>query len=106
MRRPVWLAAGVAIGVGGTLWAEQRVRRQVRRVSARLSPEGLTAGVRARGAETGARWRTAVEAGRSEQRRREAQLWEELGADGRDGAAGAPPPPARARRPGGRTTRL
>jgi hypothetical protein len=80
MRRPVWLAAGVAIGVGGTLWAEQRVRRQVRRLSERLRPSGLVEGARGR-------VRAAIDAGRTERRRREEELWHELDGGPRPHAA-------------------
>lgn len=45
MRRPLWLGAGVALGVGGTLWAELRLRRWIKRlpaVLASLGPRGRT----------------------------------------------------------------
>ena len=38
MKRPLWLGAGVAIGVSGTLWAELRLRRWGRRAMAALGP--------------------------------------------------------------------
>lgn len=78
MRRPLWLAAGMAVGVGGTLWAEQRVRRQVRRLSDAVAPTRLAAGARAAAQGTGARVRNAVEAGRDEKVRRQAELWRDL----------------------------
>ena len=83
MRRPVWLAAGVALGVGGTLWAEQRVRRTLRRAAQRLTPEHAAFQAKERAARTGQRLRAAVEEGRSTRARREAELWVELG--GREG---------------------
>jgi len=79
MRRPVWLAAGVALGVGGTLWAEQRVRRTLRQAAERLTPEHAAAEARERAARTGQRLRAAVAEGRSTRARREAELWGELG---------------------------
>ncbi len=78
MRRPVWLAAGVALGVGGTLWAEQRVRRQVRRVTDSLRPTGLVDKARGRGDAARDRVRAAIEAGRLEREEREAELWRDL----------------------------
>lgn len=78
IRRPLWLGAGVALGVGGTLWAEQQVRRRVRRVSAALTPAGASDEVRRSARAAGARVRAAVEEGRLERRRREAELWAEL----------------------------
>jgi hypothetical protein len=78
MRRPVWLAAGVAIGVGGTLWAEQRVRRSIRRVADRLRPQGLIGHARGRGDAARARVRAAIDAGRDERQAREEELWREL----------------------------
>ncbi len=91
MRRPVWLAAGVAVGVGGTLWAEQRVRRQLRRVSASLTPSRLGSGAVSSAKGAGERVRGALEAGRDEKRRREDELRVDLEA-GR---------PTTAPRPGG-----
>jgi hypothetical protein len=78
MRRPVWLAAGVALGVGGTLWAEQRVRRGVRQAVAKLSPDQMAAGARDSVRLLGDRVRGAVDAGRAEAARREDELWDEL----------------------------
>lgn len=78
MRRPMWLAAGVALGVGGTLWAEQRVRRGVRQAVAKLSPDQVAAGARDSVRQLGDRVRVAVDAGREERARREDELWEEL----------------------------
>jgi hypothetical protein len=89
MRRPVWLAAGVAVGVGGTLWAEQRVRKGVRQAAARLSPDQVTAGARTSVRRLGDRVRVAVDTGREERARREEELWAELGGR-REGAPGRP----------------
>ena len=78
MKRPVWLAAGVALGVGGTLWAEQRVRRVVRQATSRLSPEHVAAGAVDSVRQAGSRIRDAVDAGRAARAEREEELWADL----------------------------
>jgi hypothetical protein len=78
MKRPLWLAAGVALGVGGTLWAEQRVRRGVQRVTTALTPEHLVDGARTRVQGAGTRVRTAIDTGRREQARTADELWRDL----------------------------
>jgi hypothetical protein len=88
MRRPIWLAAGVALGVGGTLWAEQRVRRAARQAAARFAPTHVAAGARQSVLQMGDRVRSAVDAGREARAAREAELWDEL--EARNG-----PPPVR-----------
>ena len=75
MRRPLWLGAGVALGVGGTLWAEQQVRRRVRRLSSALTPAGAADELRRSARAAGDRVRGAVDEARLERRRREAELW-------------------------------
>lgn len=75
IRRPLWLGAGMAIGVGGTLWAEQRVKRRVRQLSAALTPAGATDELRRSVRVAGERVRAAVDDARLERRRREAELW-------------------------------
>lgn len=75
IRRPLWLGAGVALGVGGTLWAEQRVRRRVRQLSAALTPAGAADEVRRSARAAGDRVRAAVDEARLECRHREAELW-------------------------------
>ncbi len=101
MRRPVWLAAGMALGVGGTLWAEQRVRRAARRAAGRLAPEQVVAGARQSVRQVGDRVRSAVDAGREARATREAELWDEFGARAGPPAvvAGTRPRPRRAGRP-------
>jgi hypothetical protein len=90
MRRPVWLVAGVALGVGGTLWAEQRVRRVARRTVERFTPEHVAEGARQSVRQVGDRVRSAVDAGREARADREAELWDELEAR----TAPVPRPPA------------
>ncbi len=71
MKRPFWFGTGLAAGVAGTLWAEQRIRRQM----AKLTPNRVAnEAVR----QIGDRVRSAVDAGREERTRREAELWAEL----------------------------
>ncbi len=81
MRRPVWLAAGVVVGVGGTLWAEKRVRRVVRQATERLSPEHVAGGAVDAVRQVPGRVREAVEAGRRVRAAREEELWADLGAE-------------------------
>ena len=113
VRRPLWLGAGIALGVGGTLWAERRVRRQVRRAAALLSP--MVAGSEAVqvAREMGSTMRDALDVARAERRRREAELWRRLGEPEGEPeavrliAGGSEPsePKARARRRGEAGTR-
>jgi|HubBroStandDraft_6_1064221.scaffolds.fasta_scaffold895324_2 hypothetical protein len=67
MKRPFWFGTGLAAGVAGTLWAEQRIRRQV----AKLTPNEAVR-------QIGDRVRAAVDAGREERDRREAELLADL----------------------------
>ncbi|HEX3946156.1 MAG TPA: hypothetical protein VHW47_00560 [Acidimicrobiales bacterium] len=78
MKRPFWLATGVVLGVSGTLWAEQRVRRGVEQAVARLAPNAVANEAVESVRQLGDRVRGAVVAGRQERDRREAELWEEL----------------------------
>ena len=78
IRRPLWVATGVVIGVGGTLWAEQRVRRGLQHAADRLAPEHIAAGARDSVRQLGARVRGAVEEGRDERDRTEAALWQSV----------------------------
>lgn len=87
IRRPLWLAAGVAVGVGGTLWAERRVRRAVDR----LAPESVAVEAGRSVRRLGDRVQAAVAAGREAHDRREEELWSELGGRPPD----APQAPAR-----------
>jgi hypothetical protein len=85
MRRPLWLAAGAALGAGGTVWA----RRRLDRLSRRVRPTALAGELASRAERTrrrGAdRVRDALDTGRSEARRRQDDLERDLTA--RRGAA-------------------
>lgn len=78
IRRVSWLAAGIAVGAGGSLWA----RRRFEMLSDRLKSGELSTdivNVAGRGASAGAaRLRRAVEEGRVSARTREDRLWHEL----------------------------
>ena len=79
MGRKRWLAAGVAVGVGGTLWAEQRVRRRIQQTVDRLAPSALSQGVVEGAQHVSDRIKSAFETGRTERARQEAELRERYG---------------------------
>lgn len=79
IRRPMWLGAGVVLGVGATLWAEQRVKRRVRRAVELLSPVVAGSEALETARAMGGRVRDAVDAARDERRRHETELWHRLG---------------------------
>jgi len=78
IRRPLWFGAGLAAGVAGTVWAERRVRRQFRRAVDVISPSKAGQEAMRTAREASARLQTALDAGRNERRRREAELWRKL----------------------------
>jgi hypothetical protein len=80
MGRPTWLVAGVALGIGGTLWAEQRVRRGVQQAVARLSPDNVAAEALGSVRQFGDRVRVAVDTSREARARREDELLKEINA--------------------------
>lgn len=82
IRRPLWLAAGVALGAGGTVWTRRRLERLSRRLQRGTVAADLVslADRSAQGAV--GRIRDAVDAGRDAARRREDRLWHELGGNG------------------------
>jgi hypothetical protein len=82
MGRPAWLVAGVALGVGGTIWLEARVKRQVHQTVQRILPESLAEQARASVRQMGARVQHAVHEGREERDRREHELRRDLGVPG------------------------
>jgi hypothetical protein len=83
IRRPLWLAAGAALGVGGSIWT----RRRLDRLSRRVRPNAVAGEVVAivertrRGAVD--RVRDAVDTGRTEAQRRQDDLWHDVSARGR-----------------------
>jgi hypothetical protein len=120
-RRTVWLVTGVVAGAASSLYAERKLRRTLEAAQARMQPDALVVEVgrtaRQAATSTGDRVREAVATARLEKRRREVELWAELGTTGDgpdagdepvpspidavvDAAAGAPvhPPTRRARR--------
>ncbi len=79
MRRPMWLGAGIVLGVGATLWAEQRVRRRVRRAVDLLTPSAAANEVAGLVRHAGDRAREAFDAARVERHRHELELWRRIG---------------------------
>ncbi len=74
-KRLLWLTIGLSVGFGTSYWTVRYVRRTI----GRLTPERL-AGNATRVARTVASdLKAAAEAGRQAMRRREAELWEEIG---------------------------
>jgi hypothetical protein len=97
-RRTFWLAAGVAIGAGSSLWVERKVRRTLSEAAARLQPDALVAEVgrsaRDAAASAGGRLRDALASGHGEMQRREEELWAELAARGTGGPPSGTAPPS------------
>lgn len=89
MKRPVWLAAGVVVGAGGALWAEARVRREIRRMAERVGPEHVVSQAVGSARRAAERVRDAVEVGKGERARREGELWSELRSPSRPPPGGA-----------------
>ncbi len=69
-----WLALGVVLGVGVSLWAG----RTVRRAADRYRPQRLTGNVAGALRGVGAEVKTAVSEGRAAMRQREAELRQQL----------------------------
>jgi hypothetical protein len=94
-RRTVWLVTGVVAGAASSLYAERKLRRTLEAAQARMQPDALVVEVgrtaRLAAASTGERVREAVATARLEKRRREGELWAELGT----AAEGPVPPPGR-----------
>jgi hypothetical protein len=85
-KRTFWLATGVVIGAGSSLWAERKVRRSVQQAAARLQPDAVVMEVgrsaRQVAGTAGSRVRDAVSTGRDEMLRREEELWAGLASQG------------------------
>lgn len=99
LKRARWLAIGVVLGVAGTLWVRYRLRRRLDRAVATVLPGGLSGDAATTLREAGARVRAAIDAGRDERARREAELWAELGGQPRHAKHARPAPTAHRRRP-------
>jgi hypothetical protein len=80
IRRPLWLAAGAALGAGGTLWAQRRLERLARRVRRASVAGELASAVDRSRRQTAGRVRDAIATGRSDARQREDELWRDLSA--------------------------
>ena len=78
IRRPLWLAAGAALGAGGTVWAQRRIGRLTRRVRPTAVATGIAAAVERTKTGTTERVRGAIEAGRADAQRRQDDLWRDL----------------------------
>jgi hypothetical protein len=96
-RRTVWLATGVVAGAASSLYAERKLRRTLEAAQARMQPDALVVEVgrtaRQAASATGGRLRDAVATARLEKRRREDELWAEIGTSPDDGDADARPAP-------------
>ncbi len=79
MRRTLWLGAGVAAGVSGTVWVRRRLATLSRRVRPGSVADQVTSVARAVPGALSGRVRHAVEGGRADARRREAQLRRRFG---------------------------
>jgi hypothetical protein len=80
MRRPLWFAAGAALGAGGTVWTRRRLERLSRRVRPTAVVGDIASIVDRTRRGTTERVRAAVDTGRAEARRREDDLWRDLAA--------------------------
>ena len=70
LSRVRWLGAGVAMGAGGSLWAQ----RKVKSVAARYRPSGLAGEAAERAKGLPGELRAAIREGRHAMREREAEL--------------------------------
>jgi hypothetical protein len=93
-RRTVWLVTGMVAGAASSLYAERKLRRTLEAAQARIQPDALVVEVgrtaRQAASSTGGRVRDAVATARLEKRRREVELWAELGPSADDTDAAAP----------------
>ncbi len=80
IRRPLWLAAGAALGVGGTVWTRRRVEQLSRRVRPTAVATEVASMVERTRRGAADRVRDAVDTGRSEAQRRADSLWQDLSA--------------------------
>jgi hypothetical protein len=87
-RRIRWFGAGAAFGVGGTVWAQRKVKAAV----ARYRPAGLAGSAVDKALAWPAEVRAAIDEGRSTMRRREAELRHGLEPAALHEGPSAPPP--------------
>lgn len=99
LKRLRWITFGVVLGVAGTVWVRWRFRRRLDRAVAAVLPGGLSGRAVTTLRDMGRRLRSALEAGREERARREAELWHDLEGQPRH-AKHARPGGAVHRRPG------
>jgi hypothetical protein len=78
IRRPLWLATGAALGVGGTLWTRRRLDRLARRVRPTAVATEVVSIVERTRRGAVERVRDAVDTGRTEAQRRRDDLWQDL----------------------------
>ncbi|MGH9087086.1 MAG: hypothetical protein ACRDYZ_03100 [Acidimicrobiales bacterium] len=106
MKRARWVAVGIVIGVAGSVWVRRRFRRRIDRAVATVLPGGLSGGAATSLRQARSRLRIAVDAGREDRARREAELWDDLEGQPRHAKHARPAaldrqPPSAARARGG-----
>ena len=74
IRRPLWFAAGAALGAGGTVWTRRRLERIARRMRPASVADDVVSMVGRTRRGAAERVRDAVDAGRDGARRREDDL--------------------------------
>lgn len=99
LKRARWILFGVVLGVAATVWVRRRVLRRLDRAVSSVLPGGLSGDAATTLREAGARVRAAIDAGRDERARREAELWAELGGQPRHAKHARPAASAHRRRP-------
>ena len=99
LKRARWLTVGVVLGIAATLWVRHRLLRRLDRAVATVLPGGLSGDAATTLREAGARVRAAIDAGRDERARREAELWAELEREPRHAKHARPAATAHRRRP-------
>lgn len=70
MKRLFWLGVGAALGAGGTVWAERKVKNQIEA----LSPDQLVVRAGQKAGDAGRSILDAVSEGREAMRSRESEL--------------------------------
>jgi hypothetical protein len=79
----MWLAAGAALGAGGTIWVRRRLDRLSRRVRPTAVAGDLVSMVDRTRRGAADRVRDAVDTGRTQAQRRQDDLLRDLGTRGR-----------------------